>query len=410
MSLNSIPPLDLITNNFASTLSIEQITHHNNQKQLNKVRTHKPHKKFLYDLKFRILERGLATKTVDNNITLNKRTYMCGMPIRKNIQIDKSSNGTKVKGLIFCGNIWQCPVCRYIKLIKRRNEIKELNKQLINKGINIYFITLTPRHHKGDSLQYLLGSSKNKKGLLGSAAKLNEHKNLKKVFKKYNLIGSYKAIDITWSKKNGWHPHLHLLIYTEEPIGNNDINTLELSLGELWSNLLQSSGLDPTDNRYAVNIKPGENAVDYLIKCGTEKDYAKLPKGDNYSIFNLEYFLVHPEQSPLEINLIEALLRDYYGTFFGKNLLTSSGIKKLKDYLVDNTSVETKHSNEVTMSILIDRMTWMEIKFNRYESEVINAFELLPFNKFLLFIKNVLKLNTSGISLVGGSGFKVSSE
>lgn len=407
MSLNALVSLDLITNSFASNKSSTESKSYYNilSQQLSEITNYKPTRNLRDKIKKKIIERGLATKLVKGETVINKRVGSCGTPLgNKHVNLEKDNNKkVKLKNILCCNSIAQCPECRYKIIGHRKNYIKKLNEQFFKKYKgSILLVTLTCSHNSYDSLEDLLGSSKGKTGILGASAKLNEHDRLSKIFTERNVIAVCRTYDISWSKRNGWNPHIHLLIYIDDHINTFQIKEAESKLNTEWVKITKSCGLKSGNAKHSVKITPGENAVDYFLKCGSARDYYKESENDSYTIFQLERFLVEPELLPLPQHQVEALLKKYYQCFFGKRLVTWSRLKKLKNRLDKNITENSENNVEHTDKtiVAIDTPTWRQIKYHNLEIAVINAFELYKFDDFILFLKDTLNIDISRIIIL----------
>lgn len=69
-------------------------------------------------------------------------------------------------------------------------------------------VTFTLSHHAGESLQALLD------GVMQAFRKVRRTRVIREIFDE-RVTASVRALEVTWGK-NGWHPHIHLLLRTEE--------------------------------------------------------------------------------------------------------------------------------------------------------------------------------------------------
>jgi len=70
-------------------------------------------------------------------------------------------------------------------------------------------LTLTVRHHAGVPLKPLLD------GLMRSWRKCRQQGAVQRLWKKH-VEASIRAVEVTHSTSNGWHPHLHVLVQSDE--------------------------------------------------------------------------------------------------------------------------------------------------------------------------------------------------
>ena len=83
--------------------------------------------------------------------------------------------------------------------------------------------------------------------------------------KKLGIIGSVKALEVTWSPLNGWHVHSHTLIFSDHK--DMDVDAYEKVARPLWKQYALKQGL--TMNEHGFKIDRTFGAVqDYVLKFG----------------------------------------------------------------------------------------------------------------------------------------------
>lgn len=151
-------------------------------------------------------------------------TFCQKFTTQKEVEVRKTKDSTHLGNLASCSRHLRCPICAY-KLSQIQNT--RLNK-IIEKSINekriISMQTLTVPHTKKDSLESLNTL------LQKSFAQIMNGRKIRK----YNLIGIIKRYEITYSKVNGWHPHLHILFIHENTQTLTDINQLHHDVKTAW--------------------------------------------------------------------------------------------------------------------------------------------------------------------------------
>lgn len=114
-----------------------------------------------------------------------------------------------------------------------------------------YHITLTVRHNNRQSLDFLmdkLWKAKEKLAQNFKNSKRNTHKS--KSFMN-NFDGMVSSVEVTYSPKSWWHPHIHMLVCTDKEI------PIEYSqkLGTESNRQLQKEWYDITKDSYSVAIR-----------------------------------------------------------------------------------------------------------------------------------------------------------
>jgi hypothetical protein len=111
----------------------------------------------------------------------------------------------KWTGVLMCGHIWTCPVCS----VRIRGErCKRVLRAVSAAGGRWQMATFTVRHHDGMPLQGLF------KGTRTAWRGTRQGGKIQRIWTK-RVSASVRAFEITHSK-NGWHPHVHVLLRTSE--------------------------------------------------------------------------------------------------------------------------------------------------------------------------------------------------
>ena len=111
-------------------------------------------------------------------------------------------------GLQICASVWACPVCAAKISERRRAELVAALAVARSMGMQVYLLTLTVPHGLGDDLKALLEQihkaySKTSSGRAGQ--------NIRKLL---GLRGTVRALETTYGV-NGFHPHLHILLFLD---------------------------------------------------------------------------------------------------------------------------------------------------------------------------------------------------
>lgn len=119
-------------------------------------------------------------------------------------------------------------------------------------------LTLTIPHYMGNNLKMLLLDFR-------SALKrfFNGTRKSKAIWADMGKIGHIKALEVTYGK-NGWHPHYHILIFTDKELPQGyDITPLI----ELWQNSCRLAKLPIPSSEYGLDFRKGEYS-EYVTKWG----------------------------------------------------------------------------------------------------------------------------------------------
>ena len=161
---------------------------------------------------------ALHESLVTHSIITNPRVAKCGTYYSK----ERGYFRYRVK----CGNIKECPRCRTEGLPKRRQEILTEQEECLSAGGSLYLITGTLKHRKTDSLKFLQGK-------LSNAVKRLRNQSGWRKLSKLSTMPTKTVYETTYSTKNGYHPHVHMLYGT----GNQVINKTQIreALNPYWS-------------------------------------------------------------------------------------------------------------------------------------------------------------------------------
>ena len=168
-------------------------------------------------------------------------------------------------GLQRCGSVWQCPVCASKISERRRVELSEAVARWRAQGGEVLLITYTIRHHRADVLtESLEGLLKARKGLLSGKAAAS-------FTRRYGIAGRVRALETTHGHANGWHPHVHELVFVQ---AGCDREALAAELLERWNRRVQAAGLRDV-NAHGVDVRSGDELVsDYVAKFGRETSWS----------------------------------------------------------------------------------------------------------------------------------------
>lgn len=123
----------------------------------------------------------------------------------------QSTDGSKrliFYGVTTCGSVHSCPTCAAAIMTRRAEEITQA---LAAQGRDrTAIVTLTLRHHAGVPLRVL-------RTVLGRAwSEMFAGRQGQELRAELGLVGCVRAAEQTWGQ-NGWHPHLHCLLFFDHP-------------------------------------------------------------------------------------------------------------------------------------------------------------------------------------------------
>lgn len=218
--------------------------------------------------------------------------------------------------IVSCHNAKSCAVCAPRIMGVRSVEIRQAVHQWLcaNSDHTCYMITLTFSHHAADRLQDLLDQFRDSVKFYWS------HRTVVSFFRDCGYLGRITSTEIQFSQKNGFHPHQHVLIFS------NRISLDVEKLRQLWMVSLHASGLTGADD-IAFNIVEARSAEKYLTKISSEMALGNLKEGrstGHYSPFQLAF-----EGLTSQASWAEDAFSEYFSAVRGKHFLFwSKGLKK----------------------------------------------------------------------------------
>jgi len=216
------------------------------------------------------------------------RTCWCCRSLKResgsvSVYRNEDGSGTTLTGLNRCGNIWTCPVCAAKVAEHRRAELSAGLVSHLNAGGAAYLVTLTFPHEADHAMTELLERFTN------ARQRLQNSRAWKGIMKDAGRIGSVSSLEVTISEENGWHPHLHLLVFAdpqgfgegETAASNGDLDSPAIrSLKVAWCNLLLKTGLGGNAQindmlAHALNVRGGNQAAEYIAKYGRDERWGQ---------------------------------------------------------------------------------------------------------------------------------------
>lgn len=305
-----------------------------------------------------------------------KSCLKCRISINENVGVKYNTkrDTAHYSNLQRCGSVWHCPVCASNITEKRKQEIKKATDA--HTG-GVYMLTLTIPHYFGDNLKTLIS------GLELAVKRFFGGRKAKSIWEKIGKIGHIRALEVTHGR-NGWHPHFHFLIFTENHLPD-DFDTTDLL--DVWKNACRLAKL-PIPNHHGLDFKKGDYSA-YVAKWGIEneiaKGHTKTGKNGNLTAWDLL------KLSMLDDEQAGKLFQEFAICFKGRRqLVWSRGLKamfgvgeKTDEQLADETEKTSKHvlDLESTLWTLIvrykSRAYFLELVEKDYQTGTNYAFEFL---------------------------------
>lgn len=216
------------------------------------------------------------------------RTCWCSRSMKReagtvSVYRNEDGSGTSLTGLNRCGNIWTCPVCAAKVAEARRAELSAGLVSHLGNGGGAYLITLTFPHEADHPMSELI------ERFTKARQRLQNSRAWKAAMTDAGRIGSVASLEVTISQENGWHPHLHMLVFADrqgfdegEPVNDaGDLDSYTIGvLKRTWTNILLKTGLGDASKithmmQHALNVRGGDQAAEYIAKYGRDERWGQ---------------------------------------------------------------------------------------------------------------------------------------
>lgn len=160
--------------------------------------------------------------------------------------------------LILCNRLWHCPVCAQRISEQRR---QELTLASVGSGLFCVMATLTMQHKKSDPLASMV------KAIVETYRQLKSGRAWQDVKAEYGVVGDVRALEVTYGD-NGWHVHIHALIFLQSKLSNHAQETLEMTLKRRFLAILAHSGYNASWGHGLWLTSENEYIREYVAKFG----------------------------------------------------------------------------------------------------------------------------------------------
>jgi len=173
-------------------------------------------------------------------------------------------------GIETCGSIWTCPVCAAKITEGRREEIDALLTAHREAGGRAYMATFTIPHHRFQGCREL------RRGVASAWRRVKNGKAWIRARQDHGWLGDIRALEVTHGK-NGWHPHLHVLIIFKPGTTKQTSYSFGGWLFDAWANAIDKSGFGQCSrNAFTYDlVKADSGAADYVGKWGVSLELTK---------------------------------------------------------------------------------------------------------------------------------------
>src|SRR5262249_21262675 len=156
-------------------------------------------------------------------------------------------------GLMSCGDVWVCPACSgKIRNARAVETAAAAGRWLMGgpdqlAGCGLYMVTLTVPHEAGMPLGQLWS-------VIGKAMQnVRSGKRYQRIKADLGIVATATAKEVTHGQ-NGWHPHLHLLVFTAKPASGEALFDLLTYMRDAWQREVAKAGLGEPDRLHGVRV------------------------------------------------------------------------------------------------------------------------------------------------------------
>ena len=222
-----------------------------------------------------------ALREVVRDRSTQKRVQKCGrVRVAEHVTIRRGAHGAHYSGVMSCGSVWLCPVCASKIAARRNREVTHvLTRHLGESGGGVAFLTLTVPHDKGDSLAHSFAT------VNGGWRKIVAGRAWKALCQELGVVGFVRTSECTHGG-NGWHPHMHVLVFTARPLTDEQLDRLRCHAFGVWSAHVQRNGFRaPLVERSPIERVQHAAIGDYATKFGAalELTHGMQKRGRNGS-------------------------------------------------------------------------------------------------------------------------------
>lgn len=197
-------------------------------------------------------------------------------------------NRASLANVLLCGSGWSCPPCAAAVATKRAGDIAAILAKVAEAGYSASFNTFTMRHRKQHALKTVWGA------LSAGWRGVTSTKLWKRDKDTFGIFDVIKAVEVNWSKKNGWHCHIHVLVIYKRPVEIEHAQDAMHVMWSRWARALERKGFtcDETkgsDVRMSTVDEPEKAFQEYFTKMAHEMTggYAKAKEGKNLTPFQI---------------------------------------------------------------------------------------------------------------------------
>jgi hypothetical protein len=332
-------------------------------------------------------KRYILQSTVRNLLPNNKRISACNRVITAgfnfvSVKYNSERKSARYGNLCRCESGWICPVCAVALSERRRFELLQAVAAAKTLGMTPIHIIYTMKHSRGQALRELLHI------LIQAYDAANSGRAGVKMRAKLGFFKPVRGLEVTEGSKgfdNGWHPHLHVLMFVSEAIVELEESPEEYAekvrteIWPRWERALEKFGGSALED-FGLKVRTGDTyTAEYIAKYGREprekkwsiereiaKSNVKVAREDGRTPFAL---LEDAQKGDVEAAI---LFIEFAEAIKGRSQLHwAKGLKEMLQIEVLNDREAIAWGAGYISRLLIDRETWSEISKKELRGDVV---------------------------------------
>ena len=144
----------------------------------------------------------------------SKRVALCGRRASGLVLVRDQEGRGVYHGPYLCERATVCPTCSRALASARQRDLVEASEEHAHRHADAsqLMMTLTVRHKPGQRLRDLL------KVLRASWSRFASGRRWRRLVTELGIVGHARAIEVRRSESGGWHPHLHVALWTRHHV------------------------------------------------------------------------------------------------------------------------------------------------------------------------------------------------
>jgi hypothetical protein len=192
-------------------------------------------------------------------------------------------DGRKVAGfagLARCGSVWACPVCSRKIAAERQRQLEEAGRAWEKLGGALAMTSLTVSHRAGQRLTSVWDA------VQSGWNQVTSGRAWKKITRSFGIEGWHRVTEVTVGA-NGWHVHIHVVLFLHHGLGHADRAELTRVLLARWRQGIAKKGFGASEQHGAdVRMIHGADSAAVLADYFTKGVYT--PDGSAAAAVALE--------------------------------------------------------------------------------------------------------------------------